>query len=119
MNGGEEQTPILARLDRRLPHLYLLFALPLTTLLCFLTAPFFGPDESAQSLRAISLSHGHLIEQMGPKEPGGDMDANVVRVMDGVDDIRFHGRDERLGISSFYEGQQFLYELVKTLSTNP
>ena len=88
MNGGEEQTPILARLDRRLPHLYLLFALPLTTLLCFLTAPFFGPDESAQSLRAISLSHGHLIEQMGPKEPGGDIDANVVLVMDGVDDIR-------------------------------
>ena len=70
------------------PTIYLLFALTLTTLLCFLTAPFFGPDESAQSLRAISLSHGHLIEQMGPKEPGGDMDANVVRVMDGVDDIR-------------------------------
>ena len=34
------------------------------------------------------------------------------------DDIRFHGRDERLGITSFYEGQTFLYELVKTLSTD-
>lgn len=32
------------------------------------------------------------------------------------DDIRFHGRDERLGIQSFYEGQAFLYELVKTLA---
>jgi acetylornithine deacetylase/succinyl-diaminopimelate desuccinylase-like protein len=32
------------------------------------------------------------------------------------DDIRFHGRDERLGADSFYEGQAFLYELVKTLS---
>ncbi len=32
------------------------------------------------------------------------------------DDIRFHGRDERLGVQSFYEGQEFLYELVKTLS---
>jgi acetylornithine deacetylase/succinyl-diaminopimelate desuccinylase-like protein len=32
------------------------------------------------------------------------------------DDIRFHGRDERLGVQSFYEGQAFLYELVKTLS---
>lgn len=32
------------------------------------------------------------------------------------DDIRFHGRDERVGIQSFYEGQAFLYELVKTLS---
>jgi acetylornithine deacetylase/succinyl-diaminopimelate desuccinylase-like protein len=33
------------------------------------------------------------------------------------DDIRFHGRDERLLVSSFYEGQEFLYTLVKFLST--
>lgn len=32
------------------------------------------------------------------------------------DDIRFHGRDERMGVQSFYEGQQFLYELVRSLS---
>src|SRR5947209_2954450 len=30
-------------------------------------------------------------------------------------DIRFHGRDERMLVTSFYEGQTFLYELVKTL----
>jgi acetylornithine deacetylase/succinyl-diaminopimelate desuccinylase-like protein len=34
------------------------------------------------------------------------------------DDIRFHGRDERLGVQSFYEGQAFLYELVKRLSVS-
>src|SRR5580700_10760784 len=33
------------------------------------------------------------------------------------DDIRFHGRDERMGVQAFYEGQEFLYELVKRLST--
>jgi hypothetical protein len=32
------------------------------------------------------------------------------------DDIRFHGRDERMSVQSFYEGQAFLYELVKILS---
>ena len=32
------------------------------------------------------------------------------------DDIRFHGRDERMSVQSFYEGQTFLYELVKALS---
>src|SRR2546430_12510041 len=32
------------------------------------------------------------------------------------DDIRFHGRDERIPVQSFYEGQSFLYELVKSLS---
>ena len=33
------------------------------------------------------------------------------------DDIRWHGRDERLLVQSFYEGQTFLYELVKSLAT--
>jgi acetylornithine deacetylase/succinyl-diaminopimelate desuccinylase-like protein len=32
------------------------------------------------------------------------------------DDLRFHGRDERMPVVSFYEGQTFLYELVKELS---
>ena len=32
------------------------------------------------------------------------------------DDIRAHGRDERMPVRSFYEGQAFLYEIVKTLS---
>jgi acetylornithine deacetylase/succinyl-diaminopimelate desuccinylase-like protein len=31
-------------------------------------------------------------------------------------DIRFHGRDERMAVQSFYEGQTFLYDLVKALS---
>jgi acetylornithine deacetylase/succinyl-diaminopimelate desuccinylase-like protein len=35
------------------------------------------------------------------------------------DDIRFHGRDERILARSFYEGQQFLYTLVKNLSATP
>jgi acetylornithine deacetylase/succinyl-diaminopimelate desuccinylase-like protein len=32
------------------------------------------------------------------------------------DDIRFHGRDERMGVTAFFEGQTFLYQLVKALS---
>ena len=32
------------------------------------------------------------------------------------DDIRFHGRDERMRVQSFFEGQAFLYDLVKQLS---
>ncbi len=34
------------------------------------------------------------------------------------DDIRFHGRDERMKVQSFYEGQTFLYELVKALTSS-
>jgi acetylornithine deacetylase/succinyl-diaminopimelate desuccinylase-like protein len=33
------------------------------------------------------------------------------------DDNRAHGRDERMPVTSFYEGQTFLYELVKGLAT--
>ena len=32
------------------------------------------------------------------------------------DDMRMHGRDERMLVTSFYEGQTFLYDLVKALS---
>ncbi len=32
------------------------------------------------------------------------------------DDVRFHGRDERILVNSFYEGQSFLYDLVKLLA---
>jgi acetylornithine deacetylase/succinyl-diaminopimelate desuccinylase-like protein len=32
------------------------------------------------------------------------------------DDVRAHGRDERMNVNSFYEGQAFLYELVKALA---
>ena len=35
------------------------------------------------------------------------------------DDIRFHGRDERVKVQSFYEAQTFLYELVKRLAGAP
>jgi acetylornithine deacetylase/succinyl-diaminopimelate desuccinylase-like protein len=33
------------------------------------------------------------------------------------DDNRAHGRDERMLVTSFYEGQTFLYDLVKALAT--
>jgi acetylornithine deacetylase/succinyl-diaminopimelate desuccinylase-like protein len=33
-------------------------------------------------------------------------------------DIRFHGRDERMSVQSFYEGKAFLYDLVKILSSS-
>ncbi|MGH9693921.1 MAG: M20/M25/M40 family metallo-hydrolase, partial [Bryobacteraceae bacterium] len=33
------------------------------------------------------------------------------------DDFRAHGRDERISVESFYEGQTFLYRLVKALAS--
>ena len=36
-----------------------------------------------------------------------------------IDDIRAHGRDERMLVRSLYEGQEYLYRLVKALSSRP
>jgi acetylornithine deacetylase/succinyl-diaminopimelate desuccinylase-like protein len=33
-----------------------------------------------------------------------------------IADVRAHGRDERIGIAQFYDGQDFLYRLVKRYS---
>jgi acetylornithine deacetylase/succinyl-diaminopimelate desuccinylase-like protein len=32
-------------------------------------------------------------------------------------DARAHGRDERMSVKSFYEGQEFLYRLTKALTS--
>jgi acetylornithine deacetylase/succinyl-diaminopimelate desuccinylase-like protein len=34
-------------------------------------------------------------------------------------DARAHGRDERIRMQSYYEGQEFLYRLTRLLATNP
>ncbi|MBM4193833.1 MAG: M20/M25/M40 family metallo-hydrolase [Gemmatimonadetes bacterium] len=42
----------------------------------------------------------------------------VSGIMSDVDDIRAHGKDERVLIKAFYDGQEFLYRLTKLLTTN-
>ena len=40
----------------------------------------------------------------------------VCGIFADITDVRAHGKDERMGIKAFYEGQEFLYELTKELS---
>ena len=42
----------------------------------------------------------------------------VSGIFGDVDDARAHGKDERLLVSSFYEGREFLYRLVTSLSSS-
>jgi acetylornithine deacetylase/succinyl-diaminopimelate desuccinylase-like protein len=35
-----------------------------------------------------------------------------------IDDVRAHGRDERVLVKSFNDGQEYLYRLVKILSSS-
>ena len=73
---------------RRLPEIYLLFALVLTSVLCLVGAPFFGPDEPAQSMRALALAQGQLLPIMGPDQPGAAIDSGVSDAMDAIDALR-------------------------------
>jgi acetylornithine deacetylase/succinyl-diaminopimelate desuccinylase-like protein len=50
---------------------------------------------------------------------GGIPTYGVDGIFDDIDDVRAHGQDERLSVRSFYEGQEFLYRLVKALSGGP
>jgi acetylornithine deacetylase/succinyl-diaminopimelate desuccinylase-like protein len=34
-----------------------------------------------------------------------------------IDDVRAHGKDERLGVKQFFEGLEFQYRLIKVLAT--
>ena len=41
----------------------------------------------------------------------------VCGIFGDMTDVRAHGKDERIGVQSFYEGQEFLYKVVKEMST--
>jgi acetylornithine deacetylase/succinyl-diaminopimelate desuccinylase-like protein len=36
-----------------------------------------------------------------------------------VDDVRAHGRDERILVKSFYEGVEYMYQLVREAAVVP
>ncbi len=41
----------------------------------------------------------------------------VSGLFEDIDDVRAHGRDERIGVREFYEGLEFMYRLTKALSS--
>jgi len=76
------------QVERRLPEVYLALALVLTLLLCWMTPPFFAPDEADHMAREISLTRGHLIERESPAGAGDDIDDGVVHVADMMENMR-------------------------------
>lgn len=40
----------------------------------------------------------------------------VSGLFDDIDDVRAHGRDERIGIREFFDGVEFMYRLIQALS---
>ena len=85
----QDQSAALRRLERGLPVVYAALALAINLLLCFVTPPFFTPDEPHHAARVIALSHGEWMAHVTPpQEAGAEIDANVLQGMEGMDAIR-------------------------------
>lgn len=75
-----------------------------------LTAEFW-PGVPVMPLMATGASDGLYLRNAGIPTYG------ISGIFGDVDDSRAHGRDERVGVQQFYDGAQFLYTLVKRLSS--
>ena len=71
----------------------------------------FWPGVPVMPLMATGASDGLYLRNAGIPTYG------ISGIFSDIDDSRSHGRDERVGVQQFYEGAQFLYTLVKRLSS--
>ena len=59
---------------------------------------------------STGASHGLYLRNAGIPTYG------VSGIFHEIDDIRAHGKDERIGIEAFYEGREFFDRLTRTLA---
>ena len=71
----------------------------------------FWPGVPVMPLMATGASDGLYLRNAGIPTYG------ISGIFGDIDDSRSHGRDERVGVKEFYDGAQFLYTLVKRLSS--
>jgi hypothetical protein len=50
---------------------------------------------------------------------GSSRRTGVSGVFLDIDDIRAHGRDERIIVRSFYDGVEYIYQLVREIAGAP
>jgi acetylornithine deacetylase/succinyl-diaminopimelate desuccinylase-like protein len=70
----------------------------------------FWPEVATVPFMVMGGTDGRMLRQAGIPTYG------VQGIFYDSADIRFHGRDERVGVREFYEAQEFLYRLVKELA---
>ena len=71
----------------------------------------FWPGIPVMPLMATGASDGLYLRNAGIPTYG------VSGLFSDINDNRSHGRDERVGVSQFYDSAQFLYVLVKRLAS--
>ncbi len=69
------------------------------------------PGVIVTPVMSTGASDGKFLRQAGIPVYG------VSGIFADIDDIRAHGRDERIGVREFYDGVEFMYKLIKALTT--
>jgi acetylornithine deacetylase/succinyl-diaminopimelate desuccinylase-like protein len=60
---------------------------------------------------STGASDGRLLRRAGIPVYG------VSGIFADIDDIRAHGKDERIGVKEFYDGVEFMYRFIKTMTS--
>jgi acetylornithine deacetylase/succinyl-diaminopimelate desuccinylase-like protein len=69
------------------------------------------PDVVVTPIMSTGATDGRLLREKGMPVYG------ISGMFGDVDDNRAHGRDERMGVREYFEGVDFMYKLMKELST--
>jgi acetylornithine deacetylase/succinyl-diaminopimelate desuccinylase-like protein len=69
------------------------------------------PGVTVTPIMSTGASDGRYLRQAGIPVYG------VSGIFADIDDVRAHGRDERIGVKEFYEGVEFMYRFIKTLTS--
>ncbi|MCX6121752.1 MAG: M20/M25/M40 family metallo-hydrolase [Ignavibacteriales bacterium] len=69
------------------------------------------PGVIVTPIMSTGASDGRYLRQAGIPVYG------VSGIFADIDDVRAHGRDERIGVKEFYEGVEFMYKFIKILTS--
>jgi acetylornithine deacetylase/succinyl-diaminopimelate desuccinylase-like protein len=69
------------------------------------------PDVVVTPVMSTGASDGIFLRHAGFSVYG------ISGMFTDIDDIRAHGKDERIGVKEFYEGVDFMYRLIKALTS--
>jgi acetylornithine deacetylase/succinyl-diaminopimelate desuccinylase-like protein len=70
------------------------------------------PGISISPLMSTGASDGKYLRRAGIPVYG------VSGMFSDIDDVRAHGKDERIGIKEFYKGVEFMYRFIKALTSD-
>ena len=71
------------------------------------------PGVVVTAVMSTGASDGKQLRQAGMSVYG------VSGMFGDVDDVRAHGRDERIGVTDFYRGVEFMYRFLPTIAAQP